>query len=500
MSGEQEQYLSRRWRRGTLREVVLCDDKVVKRFWVRAGARRQPRPWVREHEALSRLAGPGVPRTYGYHEDNGADGRHVVYRRDYLPGEPLGRIDVDTAAMVGVCLAGIHAKGVVIADAARDNFVRVSGDRVACIDFGRARVFTWRSPRFYYEAGKEFAKLERETLEENSRLLQVCLRAYDEACPAAAWCRAFVRLGYAVGSTARRLRKGLWPALDPEWPNRRRMRFKRFRGGRLLVRPCEPESVRIEEYISRQEFLSVPEDAQLETHNKRFRVCNLRISGIPEKRFMMKMSRVNPAYPPLRRANVWFSEAFGDAGWRALRGAVALEKAGVATLRALACWRYRRGWHAPRSYLLYERIPASFSIRDYRLAVAAGKPWARQATLNRLVDAMADILAGMLRQGLRHDDVASGNFLVRLRGDEPDVWLIDTDHVSRIRWSSPFMTRFFTLRSLRRLDLKGNDLDRFLSRYLGGDDGPFWRGVYRFWHKGLYKPRKLLQRVAAPST
>ena len=114
------------------------------------------------------------------------------------------------------------------------------------------------------------------------------------------------------------------------------------------------------------------------------------------------------------------------------------------------------------------------------------------AMLNAITDRMSDIARSLHENGLRHDDIAIGNFLVELRDEtapesDPvrryDVAMIDTDHIAFNHMRPGWLKRFFDLRDLRRLNLGSDGQHRFVERYLGDDYSEKWWSVYKFWKK-----------------
>jgi hypothetical protein len=302
----------------------------------------------------------------------------------------------------------------------------------------------------------------------------------------------------------------LWLGKKPGLPGGARQRAGELERGRyshgwFLIRRDQPESARVKDFILDREFLAVPEARRIPTHNKRYRVWSLRIVPF-EHEFIMKATWNNPAYRPLRRLNVMLSNRLRCYSGRALLGALALERAGVATIRPLACWRHRCAWWAAgESFLLYEKVPAQYSVRDFRLNKMRLPEERHRAVVDMLIDKLADIMAAIHGNGLRHDDTASGNFLVRseghaagtadLRGDCV-VTVIDTDHVAESRWPTAFLRRFFALRCLRRLDFDEAGRRRFLERYFGEDYREFWWRVHEFWRRGGNRPlRAAIRRM-----
>lgn len=155
-----------RWVYRTLREVFITSNGfVIKRFSHFPGRRDLRKVWQKEHRALERLVDLEVPASFGYVSTEQPDGvTSVAYVRECLDGRPLTQFDEDNLALVARLLARIHHRGVVTLDPQAENFLLCSGNgqRLAFIDFGRARCFSTRNPWLFFNIGKEMLRLQRE--------------------------------------------------------------------------------------------------------------------------------------------------------------------------------------------------------------------------------------------------------------------------------------------------------------------------------------------------
>jgi hypothetical protein len=261
---------------------------------------------------------------------------------------------------------------------------------------------------------------------------------------------------------------------------------------RLWILEDQPEAAEVRDFIVSGRWHETGAFARIPTRNPRYEVYSL-VLPASQTACILKIAAAAPAgHRSARRLNTLASHLLRDPSRRALLGARRLAKAGVPTYRPLACWQARRTsrWHD--SFLLYAQIPARFTLRHYLLETAGLPPEENARALQHFSRQLADVIAAMHRQGLRHDDLACGNFLI---ADNGDIHLIDTDHVHRARLRFPrFLKRFFDLDDLRRLDLPESLRRDFLRCYLGGRDSPFWWQVHRFWRSGARHPLRWLRR------
>ncbi|MDD2239783.1 MAG: lipopolysaccharide kinase InaA family protein [Kiritimatiellae bacterium] len=270
---------------------------------------------------------------------------------------------------------------------------------------------------------------------------------------------------------------------------------------RLLIIQDQPEADAVRAFIMSGRWRDTQEFTPVSTRNFRYTIYSFLLPPPSRLPCILKVAHAAPAaLRPLRRLNALLSHWLRDPSRRALRGAHYLAAAGLPTYRPLACWQARRDSRWRDSFLLYAQIPARHSLRDYLLGVTGLPPDENARALENLTGQLADRVAALHRQGLRHNDLACGNWL---EGDDGQIYLIDTDHVHRARWRiAGGVKQFYDLKDLRRLDLPTPLRRLFLHRYLGGRNTAFWWRVHQFWRQGASRPWRWLRRrlhLRAPS-
>ncbi len=498
-----------RWRKNTLREVYFGEDgTVIKRYWVSPGARLYPKPWLREHEALLQLDGLGFPRSHGLHERPFKRGREIILIRDYVEGRVIDHVSISDATQIGSLLARMHSAGVIMDDAALDNFVRSEDGKIQCIDFGCAKVLNWCPVCLSYACGEELAKLERKVIRGNESCWKAFVDSYFKTRNVNIVLRGAIWLGYGVSRLTRVLRKDVFvlKGRKRRYEDRygiARCRTKKFEKGELMVHPQLDCRGALEAYISKHGFLDVSETTRLSTHNKRYRVYSFHL-GPAERDVILKVSWANPAYGWARRFNIRIVQLFRDYAKSAFLGALALDRVGIRTIQPLAYWRYARSIFNVESYLLYERYPAEGSVLDLVRDVERHPTPLNRRKLDAMIDQLADMVRCMHDHGLRHDDTAVGNFLIEEADlssaeSEPErryqVVMIDTDHVAPSHLRGGLLKSFFDLRDLRRLNLSEDDRRRFMKRYLGDDFSEGWWRVHMFWRRWGKHPVRMLFQI-----
>ncbi len=273
---------------------------------------------------------------------------------------------------------------------------------------------------------------------------------------------------------------------------------KRYDHGTLLLRAGVEGQDEIERYIRDRAFLDVDESNRIVTRNRRYRLYMFPIpsTGIDA---VMKVSWDNPAYPKWRRLVIRLAEVFWDRSEAAFLGALTLLRAGVPTIKPIACWTYEPSFAGRESYLLYEKIDAVGSVRDLKLQTqqSTGSPE------TPAVEPLAHLVRDLHQQGLWHHDLSLSNFLLPHPGDHvgqddqnhPNpIYVIDTDGVSERRFRWPLFSRIREINALRRLNLTPIEGERFLRHYLGSSYKRSWLLFYRFCSSQFSRPWRPLIR------
>lgn len=149
--------------KNTVRNVYVLDERVlIKTFTEHPGKRDRKTPWAQEHKALQWLKGLPVPASHGCDTVRRRDGRDMfVLRKEYLPGAPLETLNAPAIHLFAELMGAMNARGVVANDPARANVLQRSDGSLAMFDFGKAKLFRWRTPRFWWYLGKEHCQVLR---------------------------------------------------------------------------------------------------------------------------------------------------------------------------------------------------------------------------------------------------------------------------------------------------------------------------------------------------
>ena len=219
-----------------------------------------------------------------------------------------------------------------------------------------------------------------------------------------------------------------------------------------------------------------PADSEmLPVENRRNQVFRLAIPELPGgESLMLKRHWLNPVAPPWQRFNDWVAHFIRDTMRNAFFGTRALQEAGIDTLEPLAWWSHHVRLGVKDSYFLYRPVPCDFSVRDVMIRLRADRNSERREQFGKLVESIGHILRRMHDQGLRHHDVALGNWLVAEENGERKIYLIDNDRVTRTWVTLAGIRRRRDRHSMRRLRLEPAMRTRFLEAYqTRGDLRPY---------------------------
>lgn len=206
---------------------------------------------------------------------------------------------------------------------------------------------------------------------------------------------------------------------------------------------------------------------------------------------VLKRSRPSPHYKPYRVFEFYLRNFFKHYGRRGYRGALLFEERELPAIRPIAYWKHRVSWLRYEGCLLYEKLPADFSVREFMEKCYDPDSDRDRALLPILFRRMTELAGKIHSNGIVHGDLVTSNFLVKLdecreiQGHpgvpEFTLTLIDTDHVSRNRMPGKFLKTCLAMHCFRRVNLDPPTRKLLLKCYFGKDYRPFWYRVTQFW-------------------
>ena len=153
------QLIRRRKKKNILHEIYRHDQTLVKRFVKIAPFPDMREVWKMEDIALRRLAGIGLPHSFGFTVKRWKGATEILYAREFIEGTPVSTFTMADMAPLAGMMAEIHGRGVITRDPSRENFIRTPEGRILFIDFGRSVLMNPKNPAIIPCLGKELARL-----------------------------------------------------------------------------------------------------------------------------------------------------------------------------------------------------------------------------------------------------------------------------------------------------------------------------------------------------
>lgn len=151
--------IKRKKKKNIIREIYLGNHVVIKRF-IKTHPFPDIRPvWRYEDQALRRLSGLPLPKTYGYMKQNMKGAKEIIYAREFLEGKQVEKFHLEDMEPLARLMAQIHKRGVITRDPTLENFIRIPGEKISCIDFGRSLLVNPKNPVWLTYIGKELSRL-----------------------------------------------------------------------------------------------------------------------------------------------------------------------------------------------------------------------------------------------------------------------------------------------------------------------------------------------------
>lgn len=271
--------------------------------------------------------------------------------------------------------------------------------------------------------------------------------------------------------------------------------------GKFLIHPAHTNNEALESWIRELQFeqYELPENRMQQHSRKRNMLYTFHLPAI-NKEVVLKVSQTSPHYRWYRKLNLLLTNLVKNYSLNAYYGSIALENIGVDSIKTLAYWTCKRQKQSTKSYLLYEKIPASMSAYDLCRQLVE-----KNSNAGEIIHVLAKKLAATVRKihnnDLRHGDPHAGNFLLatpvtfieQLTTDAVEQFhfvLIDLDKIQFSEQEKPWLRRIRNLRCLRRFRVHNIEGSKGLEYYLDNPPGLLDKAILHFWMRGgfnLYK-------------
>lgn len=274
--------------------------------------------------------------------------------------------------------------------------------------------------------------------------------------------------------------------------------------GKYLIHPAHTNNEALETWIKELQFeqYELPENRLQQHSRKRNILYTFHLPAI-NKDVILKVSQTSQHYRWYRKLNLLLTDLIKNYSLNAYYGSIALEKIGVESIKSLAYWTSKRQSQSSKSYLLYEKIPATMSAYDLCLQLDKKNPNSKV-----IIDLIAKKLAATVRKihanNIRHGDPHDSNFLIsspiaqaeQLTADSVthmSFALIDLDKIQFSDKENSWLKRTRNLRCLRRFRVHDIEGVAGLHYYLDRSPGLLDKAILKFWMMGGFNIYKWLK-------
>lgn len=216
---------------------------------------------------------------------------------------------------------------------------------------------------------------------------------------------------------------------------------------------------------------------------------------------ILKVSRISDQHKLLRKLNLHLSTFFSDYNYRAFLGAFLLKTNGISCAIPIAYWTETDNFLIKKSYYLYEKIHAEYSIHSLSQQLFTLNQASQSRMLSQLAEKITTIIRNIHDAGFRQGDPHPGNFLISIPNqdfksitsediDQAKIFIIDLDKFSIAIPLGKILKRFFDIRCFRRCTLGNYDQHAMLKFYLQNKYSKTWGLVLRFWMRGGFNISK----------
>lgn len=189
-----ELYLIRKKKKkNIIHEIYLYDKTLVKRFIKTAALPDTRKVWMMEDNALRRLEGLAVPKTYGFIKKKCNNATEIIYAREYLEGTPVKSFSDEDVVPLAKMMVQVHQRGVITRDPSLENFIKTADGKILFIDFGRSIILNPKNPLLIDYQGKELARLRCHAFAGDDELFNRFQEKYFEYLPNGAASRFLIK-------------------------------------------------------------------------------------------------------------------------------------------------------------------------------------------------------------------------------------------------------------------------------------------------------------------
>lgn len=274
--------------------------------------------------------------------------------------------------------------------------------------------------------------------------------------------------------------------------------------GSYLIHPAHTNNEALETWIKDLQFeqYELPEN-RLQQHSRKRNNLYTFYLPVIDKEVVLKVSQTSAHYRWYRKLNLLLTDLVKNYSLSAYYGSIALENIGVESIKTLAHWASKRQGQSVKSYLLYEKIPATMSAYDLCNQLHENNPNAADV-IQKITEKLAATIRKIHANNIRHGDPHAGNFLLsstihsveQLTAEsvaQMSFALIDLDKIEFGNNENTWLKKIRNIRCLRRFrvhNIEGTDALRY---YLEKSPSLLDKTILKFWMMGGFNFYKWLK-------
>ncbi len=287
-------------------------------------------------------------------------------------------------------------------------------------------------------------------------------------------------------------------------PSHLQQSAKPYALGKYVIHPAHTNNAKLEQWINdiQFEYCETPANRMQLHSRKRNNLYSFHLDAI-DKPVVLKVSQISAHYRWYRKLNLMLVGLFKNYSLNAYYGGIALEKINIDSIKVIAHWTCKHLAESEKSYLLYEKVPASMSVFDLCHELTEKNPNAKEI-IRRIALSLANIIKTLHQHNIRHGDPHAGNFLLRSSVTElgqltPEAvtdmkfTLIDLDKVHYADKEKPWRKKIYDIRCIRRFYVHDLNSQQCLHYYLGRKPKLSEKLILWFWLKGGFNIYKWLK-------
>ena len=277
----------------------------------------------------------------------------------------------------------------------------------------------------------------------------------------------------------------------------------KYSAGEYVIHPDYKDNQLLRAWIEQSRFkeFEIPQYQMPQHARQRNFLYHFTLEAI-NKEVILKVSDYSRYQKWYRRLNQWLVSPFKDYSLNAYYGSIGLQTINIDSMHVLGYWTQQNS--SKKSYLLYEKIPATMTAAELCMKLDAEHPQA-DPIIQAITRKLAHITRDMHDNNMRHGDPHAGNFLLatpveritdltEASATNLTFTLIDLDKTCFSRCKKGLCKQLADLRDLRRFRVHTIEGIECLPYYLGHHPSNLQKVILKFWMRGGFNIYKWFKR------